>query len=200
MTAQELIDKVKITLGILPAPAAPAPAAPVLPTPAPVALTKYQLADGTEVEIDKLEAGGAVMIAGAPAPAGVHTLQDGTTITTDDAGMILEVVPAAAAPAVPPAEDMGAKFAVLQGEFSTHKQAFDAYVTSAEQRFATAEQTISSQALAMSQLISIVEQLAKAPTADPPEETQSKFRFSEVEKKNEALVKLSENLKKLKSK
>lgn len=53
--------------------------------------TTYKLADGTEIAISLLETGGEVTVNGAPAPAGDHTLEDGTVITVDEAGIILEV-------------------------------------------------------------------------------------------------------------
>jgi hypothetical protein len=53
----------------------------------------YTLQDGTTViSVDKLEVGGVVTVAGAPAPDAVHTLQDGSTLTTVG-GLITEYVP-----------------------------------------------------------------------------------------------------------
>lgn len=67
----------------------------------------YKTTDGKEISCDKMEVGGMAMIAGAAAPAGSYTLEDGTVFTTDAAGMITSVVPvtpaaAAAPPAAPP--------------------------------------------------------------------------------------------------
>lgn len=75
------------------------PAAPVADPAAPLpieAAKEYDLKAGGKVMIDKLEVGGLVTIvdeAGntTPAPAGDHELIDGTTITLDEAGAILEV-------------------------------------------------------------------------------------------------------------
>lgn len=67
----------------------PAPAAPAAPV-------DYTLADGTTVvQIDKLEVGGMVTVAGAAIPDGDITLADGTTITTV-AGAITVITPKAA--------------------------------------------------------------------------------------------------------
>lgn len=78
----ELIKGVKQKFSVEP----PAP-----PAPAPTAMNKYTLADGTEVEIEALEVGKPVMVGGNPAPEGSHTLQDGTVITVDAAGVITDI-------------------------------------------------------------------------------------------------------------
>jgi hypothetical protein len=99
-TAKELLAKIK---AVFDGPAAPAaPAAPSAPTP-----TVYSLADGTQIAItqagDTPAPGDVVTIAGAPAPEGTLTLQDGSTITVDATGTITActpVTPAAAAPAM----------------------------------------------------------------------------------------------------
>lgn len=75
----------------------PAPAE----TPAPVAVVEpitKKLQDGTEIKISKLEVGGAVTIADAPATVGVYTLDDASTIEVDAAGNIIAITPAAVAP------------------------------------------------------------------------------------------------------
>lgn len=55
------------------------------------AATTGKLADGTEITYDKLEVGGIVTAAGAPLAAGTYTMEDGTTITVGDAGVLSEV-------------------------------------------------------------------------------------------------------------
>lgn len=104
MTTVEAIDKIrKLLFGEqMPAP---------IPAPEKMA-TDCTLKDGTVVSIDKLEVGGAVTIAGAPAPDGNHVLEDGTTISVAN-GLITEVATAAAeagegeaAKVVPPAPVM----------------------------------------------------------------------------------------------
>ena len=56
----------------------------------------YTLADGTKVMIDKLEVGGIVTLEdGSPAPAGEHTLADGSVIVVGDGGIISEIKPKA---------------------------------------------------------------------------------------------------------
>jgi FtsZ-binding cell division protein ZapB len=54
----------------------------------------YSLEDGTKVLIDKLEVGGVVTLEdGTPAPAGSHTLADGTEIVLAEGGVIAEIKP-----------------------------------------------------------------------------------------------------------
>lgn len=72
----------------------PPPAAPVLPAAQSALKTK----GGVEVQVDKMEIGGKVTIAGAPAPAGEHELEDGTKITVGEGGVITAIIPATAAP------------------------------------------------------------------------------------------------------
>jgi hypothetical protein len=54
-------------------------------------MAEYSLMDGTKVEISALEIGGSVTIEGLPAPAGDHELMDGTEITLDENGIIVEI-------------------------------------------------------------------------------------------------------------
>jgi hypothetical protein len=64
----------------------------------PVKLERAKLADGTEVEVEKLEIGFPVQIVAADgtltsAPEGEHTLADGTKIKVDANGTIMEIMP-----------------------------------------------------------------------------------------------------------
>lgn len=65
----------------------------------PVKLEKATLADGTIVEVEKLEVGFPVSIVAedgsmTPAPEGEHTLEDGTKIKVDANGVIAEIMAA----------------------------------------------------------------------------------------------------------
>ena len=65
----------------------------------PVKLERATLADGTIVEVEKLEVGFPVSIVAedgslTPAPEGEHTLEDGTKIIVDANGAIVEIMPA----------------------------------------------------------------------------------------------------------
>ena len=148
-----------------------APVAPAPVEPAPVALgTEYILADGTVVSIDKLEAGGVVLIEGVPAPDGVHQLEDGTSITV--AGGIIESVVPKEAEAVEP-EDMNKQFALdietLKNEFSSHKEAF----ASVQADFTAAKETIGKQDVAINQLLEVVQKLSEVAVSQPAQEAQN---------------------------
>lgn len=69
----------------------------------PVKLERANLADGTVVEVEKLEIGFPVSIVAedgslTPAPEGEHILEDGTKIKVDANGVIAEIVTADAVP------------------------------------------------------------------------------------------------------
>jgi len=69
----------------------------------PVKLERANLADGTVVEVEKLEIGFPVSIVAedgslTPAPEGEHILEDGTKIKVDANGVIAEIVTAEAVP------------------------------------------------------------------------------------------------------
>ena len=69
----------------------------------PVKLERANLADGTLVEVEKLEIGFPVSIVAedgslTPAPEGEHILEDGTKIKVDANGVIAEIVTADAVP------------------------------------------------------------------------------------------------------
>lgn len=68
-------------------------------------LMEYKLADGTTINADKLEVGGAVTKGGMPAAAGEYKLEDGSSITVDATGVII-AVKAKEAAAVPATPDM----------------------------------------------------------------------------------------------
>lgn len=147
------------------------PVAPAPVEPAPVELgTEYVLADGTVVSIDKLEAGGVVLIDGVPAPDGEHELQDGTCITV--AGGVIESVQAKEIEPVEPA-DMNKQFAEdianLKNEFISHKEAF----TQVQADFTAAKETIGKQDVAINQLLEVVQKLSEVAVSQPAQEPQN---------------------------
>jgi hypothetical protein len=76
----------------------------------PVKLERATLADGTIVEVEKLEIGFPVSIVAedgsmTPAPEGEHTLENGMKIKVDANGVIAEIMPAAEAVAVAAEEE-----------------------------------------------------------------------------------------------
>jgi hypothetical protein len=192
-------------------PAAPAEAAAPAPAPAPAAKT-YKLQDGTEIAIAQAgetpAVGDAVTVAGAPAPAGVHTLEDGATITVDEAGVITAYTPAApvtndmstapapvaVAPVIAPTptlmEDHSEKFSAIDIELVKVYN----LITAQQNIIAKYEETIKG-------LFEIVEQVVTTPTADPATLTgEKKERFVRYSEKHEqSLNKFSKALKTLKS-
>lgn len=182
MTATERIQKIKVLLGLA---AEPTPA----PAPAePVALTAYKLADGTEVEISALEVGGIVTVGGTPAPAGEHTLEDGTKIVVDISGVITEMEAGTPAPVEAPEDMVATKFAAIESTLATQGQMLAAF-----------NDTLKSNGEVIAQLLEIVDAMAKAPTADPVAAPAQSFKSQEPETKAEKFAGLKqaiENLKK----
>ncbi|MBL0233145.1 MAG: hypothetical protein IPQ08_05730 [Chitinophagaceae bacterium] len=167
------------------------PVAPVVPQ---VLSTDYTLADGTPVSIDKLEVGGVVLVNGVAAPAGEHQLSDGTKIMVGDGGVISAVeTPSSEAPAAP---DFSAQFTEINEKFAGYEQKFEAY----EARFAQAEEALSKANGVIVSLMSIVEQLAKSPTADPVGENKGNFTTQKVQLASEKRKQLSESIQALKNK
>jgi hypothetical protein len=183
-------------------------------TPAPPAA--YKLADGTEVSIDKLEAGGVVLIDGTPAPEGEHMLEDGTKIMVGVNGVISEVVAAQPpASATPPADD----FTTPEGV----QKAFQKFADGATPDLATLtamvkalfenvfgwqlrevqERATRDAAIAayqtkfekqdnvITQLLQIVEELAATPVANPVEQPRNTFQKQAAEEKEERVVRMA---------
>jgi hypothetical protein len=182
MNPIELLQKVKALVFEEQMPAAPA----VEPkAPEKKEFGGYMLKDGTEVYIDKLEVGGVVSIEKetvAPAPAGEHTLADGTVIVVGEGGVISEVKPAPAAePEAPAAEDLGKKY---DDKFAAYDAKFSALETenvNLKAAFAKSEEAIKG-------LFELVEKLVKEPTTEPSEPVRSGFKFGkQIENKEEKL-------------
>lgn len=156
LDAKTILEKVKLFFTELNTPVAAAE-----PAPAPV---EYETKDGKKVTIDKMEAGGVVMIDGNPAPVGDIELVDGTVIVIGDNGVIAEVKPIAA---MPETEDMGAKFAEFQTatneKFANYETKFAAY----EQRFADYEVKLGKANQVIEQLMNLSQLLVEAPASNP---------------------------------
>ena len=182
MNPIELLQKVKALVFEEQMPAAPA----VEPAPEKKEFSGYMLKDGTEVYIDKLEVGGVVSVekeTTAPAPAGEHTLADGTVIVVGEGGVISEIKPAAAPEAEAPAEaeDMGKKY---EEKFAAYDAKFSALETenvNLKAAFAKSEDAIKG-------LFELVEKLVKEPTTEPSEPVKSGFKFGkQLDNKEEKL-------------
>jgi len=182
---EDAIKKLKaVFAAIEPAPAPAEPAAPVA-----MEALEYKLVDGTPVMIDKIEPGGTVTVSGQPAPDGEHTLEDGTMITTAG-GVITEVEAPQNLPGPAPDEtDFGAKFAAMEERLSK-----------AEAMAAANEAALQTTAQTVSGLLSIVEQLTKAPTTEPIAPAPGKFGAVKkpADTRSEWMQDLNEALKKIK--
>lgn len=158
------------------------PAAAAVVAPASLG-TDYTLKDGTAVSIDKLEAGGVVMIGEAPAPAGDYEIQDGTICSVGEGGVITAVKPAKMA-----APDYAPKFA-----------AYDEALKGYETRFTEQAGIIAKQDEMLKGLFAIIEKIASSASADPVGVPKANFVSQKIESREEKLAQLSENLKKLKT-
>jgi hypothetical protein len=185
----------------------------------------YKLTDGTEVGISALEVGGIVTVGDAPAPAGEHTLEDGTAIVVDAAGVITEIV--AATPAAPPVstpEEMSLlmqKFAVgtpeerlanleiiakalFENSFgwelreSTQKAIRDQAMNVYKTGFEAQNIEIVALKKANEDLLSIVEKLAETPTADPAAAPAQSFTKAEPQTQAERFAGVQKAIKNLK--
>jgi len=163
--------------------------------PAPVKVEQkfdeYTLVDGTPVMISELVIGGVVTLAdGSAAPAGDHTLADGTVITVGEGGVISNIVaPAEAVPVleVTPEEveagkDYEEKDKVKMGELEDK-------MAMIEEKLAKAEEAIKS-------LVALVETLVKEPSTVPVESVKSGFKHAAKESRQDKIAKLFSNIKK----
>jgi hypothetical protein len=160
MNAKEIIEKLKMTFNELTG------------APAPASFITGTLKDGTEVEVTALEVGGIVTIAGSPAPAGEHTLSDGTIIVLGENGTIMEIKTAEAPAEVPAEDDMMKKFSAFEvaanQRFAMHEQKFAEY----EAKLAKANQVIEG-------LINLTQTLAETPTGTPDASIKSTNSFQD---------------------
>ncbi len=165
--------------------------APVVPV---AAAKDYTLADGSMVTVPPTDKSLIVTMNGEPAPAADYTLEDGTVIRVDAMGLISEVVAKQVEQAAP---NFDAQFSEINAAINTHKQEFSDYKTQAELRFTRQDDIIKKQQEGFTQLLEIVENLSKAPSASPAESSKSSFAQVKGISREEQLIKLQANLKKL---
>ena len=179
MNAKQLLDKIKLAL---------------MDEPAPSGETKIEmitttLLDGTEVTVDKLEVGGMVMIGMEPAPAGEHTLVDGTKIVLVDNGVIESIIPAeepleGPLDAMYPKKEMEARFASIEQmtneKFSSYESKFASY----EGKFAEYEAKLNKANTVIEGLLGLTQLLVEQPqaTADAAA-SNGTAKFQKVEPK-----------------
>lgn len=180
MNAKEIIEKLRLQFNEL-----------VNQPTQQVKLMDATLADGTAVQVTELVVGGIVTIDGVPAPAGEHTLSDGTMIVLGDNGVIMEIKPATETEVeieVPVVEDMGAKFSAFEistnEKFSSYEAKFAAY----ENRFAEYESKLNKATQMIDALLNLSKTLAETPTGVPDIAIKSDNKFkAEKEFKHDAL-------------
>jgi len=133
-----------------------------------VEMAEYVLEDGTKVMISSLEVGGEVVLEdGSPAPDAEHKLADGQVIVTEG-GKITEIkveeepVEIEIEAGNKKMDEMEAKLSALEVENESLKAKLSEVEKKAAQGF--------------SQVIELIEEIAKVPQADPIEKTQS-FKF-----------------------
>jgi hypothetical protein len=133
-----------------------------------VEMAEYVLEDGTKVMISSLEVGGEVVLEdGSPAPDAEHKLADGQVIVTEG-GKITEIkvgeepVEIEIEAGNKKMDEMEAKLSALEVENESLKAKLSEVERKAAQGF--------------SQVIELIEEIAKVPQADPIEKTQS-FKF-----------------------
>jgi len=171
MNTKEILEKLKVTFSEL-VKGNEYPEAPEMVVP-----IKAKLKDGTEVEVTELGVGGVVTIQGQPAPAGEHTLEDGTVIVVGENGVITEMKPVEGAPVV---EDMGKD---MKEKFSAFETATNEKFSAYEQKFADYEVRLSKATKVIEGLLSLTQTLAEQPTGTPDPVVTGKNNFSQVEKK-----------------
>lgn len=180
MEAKEILLKVKQVFADLMAPPAPQTDVPMV--------KEYEVKGGGKAAIDKLEAGGIVLLDGAPAVPGDLELEDGTKITISDNGVISAIELGAPATSDAPAdapEDMGAKFTAFENSTNEKFTAYEAKLTAYEQRFAANETQLGEYKTELGKHKEMIEKLlqfgqlmvdAPAAPADPAAKINNNFK------------------------
>lgn len=174
MKATEIIEKLRLTFNEL------------VNTPKQeevVKMIEATLKDGTKVEVTELAIGGIVTIDGVPAPAGEHTLMDGTMIVVGDNGAITEIKPAQEIEVeVPVVEDMGAKFSAFENTTNEKFASYESKFASYEQKFADYETRLNKATQVIEGLLNLTQTLAETPTGVADVAVKSESKFSKPDK------------------
>lgn len=143
---------------------------------------EYVLASGVKVMVDKLEVGGKVTLLDengneAPAPAGEHTLADGSVIVLDEAGTILEIKTPEVEIEAPETEVelMKKKVAEMEAQI----EALKGYKKEAEVKMSENLAQMSDKfSKAITELTDVVIELTKTPSAAPTQPKESVKHFA----------------------
>ena len=139
----------------------------------------YSLEDGTKILIDKLEVGGVVTLEnGTPAPAGEHTLADGTMVVLGEGGVIAEIKPkeaeedkveieieSAEHDKKSDIEEMKEKIKKMEDELSAGKDKMSAF----EVDYSALKDASAKAQEGLQALIALVETLVNVPSQEPAE-------------------------------
>ncbi len=196
----------------------------ILTLVAPVAMDAVTLLDGTSVTISKLEAGGSVMVNGEPAKEGTYTLSDNTVITVDGTGLIVSVTPPATEVevdysnmtkdqfdalkqkfegGVPDAMAMWAMVkALMESNFGWQlrqtqvEQITNDALTAYKGNYSKIEKENGELKALFTEVLSIVQEIAKEPAVEVPEKKTRASQFSKTkESQLERLAKAREEFK-----
>jgi len=168
----------------------------------------YSLEDGTKIMVSALEVGGIVTLEdGTPAPAGEHTLADGTEIVLAEGGVIAEIKPKEVeAPEVSveiesgkdmkeKEDQMAAKFSEIENRIAASEQSFSALQSDYEGLKAA----FGKQSEAMQGLIQLVDTLVNVPS-QAPAEVPNNFKKVSVESKADKIKSYSQFVSQFKNK
>ena len=189
MTAKEILDRTAQFFTELMQPAQDASGTPA----APQKMMEAKLKDGTVVEVTDMNVGGVVTIAGTPAPVGEHELEDGTKIVLVDNGVISEIIMPQAAPAMPPMEDMSAKFAAFESATNEKFANYAAKFEAQEIQLTKMNTQLNKANKVIEQLLTLSQLIVDAPAATPDAAAKTSNNFKE--EKQQAFIKtVSENI------
>jgi len=154
----------------------------------PVAMLEAKLQDGTIVQVTELAVGGIVTIDGVPAPAGEHTLEDGTVIVLGENGAIMEIKPKVEVEieVEAPEMEMASKFSAFQSSTNEKFAAYESKFAAYEARFAEYESKLNKANQVIEGLLNLTQTLASAPTGQPDASVKPQ-QFSEVKKSYDIL-------------
>lgn len=170
-------------------------------TPAPVEVEQkfdeYTLQDGTPIMITELVIGGVVTLAdGSAAPAGDHTLADGTVITVGEGGVITNIVaPAEAVPVEEPVLEVTPE-EIEAGKDYEDKEKEKVKMGELEDKMAMIEEKLAKAEEAIKSLVALVETLVKEPSTMPVESVKNGFKHAAKESRQDRIAKLFSNIKK----
>jgi hypothetical protein len=172
----------------------------------------YTLEDGTKIMVSALEVGGIVTLEdGSPAPAGEHTLADGTEIVLAEGGVIAEIKPKEVEEPEVSVEiesgkdmekkdeeekaKMAAKFSEIENRIAASEQSFSAL----QSDYNTMKAAFAKQSEAMQGLIQLVDTLVNVPS-QAPAEVPNNFKKVSVESKADKIKSYSQFVSQFKNK